>query len=101
MKKALLLSFVLLLTTFSRSTATPGLAYEENPTIPTRVISTEPSLRWEDAMLSGNGSTDIMVLVGKPRLWLHLPRSLTGCFEGAVLLLYILRNIFGTRNYTD
>lgn len=62
MKKTLLLSFVFLLTTFSPSTAALGKSYEENPTIPTRVISTEPPLRWEDAMVSGNGSTGIMVL---------------------------------------
>ncbi len=29
---------------------------------PARVVSREPPLRWEDAMLSGNGSTGIMVM---------------------------------------
>jgi len=30
--------------------------------IPTRVTSVRPPLRWEDAMISGNGSTGIMVM---------------------------------------
>ncbi|UCE39911.1 MAG: hypothetical protein JSV17_10525 [Candidatus Aminicenantes bacterium] len=55
-------TFILLLITFFPSTSTHGLSLEENPTIPTRVISTDPPLRWEDAMLSGNSSTAIMVL---------------------------------------
>jgi len=42
--------------------ASNGLAGAKNPTIPTRVISTSPPLRWEDAMVSGNGSTGIMVM---------------------------------------
>jgi hypothetical protein len=33
--------------------------------IATRVISRAPALRWEDALVSGNGSTGIMVL-GRP-----------------------------------
>lgn len=52
----------LLLTTSSLSEAARGLAGNENKTIPTRVISTQPPLRWEDAMISGNGSTGIMVM---------------------------------------
>ena len=36
--------------------------------IPTRVVSSRPALRWEDAMVSGNGSTGIMV-VGRPLDW--------------------------------
>jgi hypothetical protein len=42
--------------------------FEENeapPNFPTRVISRQPPLRWEDAMISGNGSTGIMVM-GRP-----------------------------------
>ncbi|NQV33322.1 MAG: glycoside hydrolase N-terminal domain-containing protein, partial [Phycisphaeraceae bacterium] len=34
----------------------------ERTTVPTRVISTQPPLRWEDAMISGNGSTGIMAM---------------------------------------
>ena len=32
------------------------------PAFPTRVISRTPPLRWEDAMISGNGPTGIMVM---------------------------------------
>lgn len=56
------ISVALLLTTSSLSEAARGLAGNENKTIPTRVISNEPPLRWEDAMISGNGSTGIMVM---------------------------------------
>ncbi len=52
----------LLLTTSSPSEASRGFAGNENKTIPTRVISTKPPLRWEDAMISGNGCTGIMVM---------------------------------------
>jgi len=52
----------LLLTTSSLSEAARGFAGNENKTIPTRVSSTKPPLRWEDAMISGNGSTGIMVM---------------------------------------
>ncbi|MCP4456400.1 MAG: hypothetical protein GY809_33505, partial [Planctomycetes bacterium] len=47
-------------------------------TVPTRVISTQPPLRWEDAMISGNGSTGIMamglplddlIIVNHEKLW--------------------------------
>ena len=62
MKNVILLSFVLLLTTISPLEASHGPAGDENPMIPTRVISTTPPLRWEDAMVSGNGSTGIMVM---------------------------------------
>jgi tetratricopeptide (TPR) repeat protein len=62
MKKMSLLLCVLILTTISPFKASQGLAGEKDPTIPTRVISTQPPLRWEDAMLSGNGSTGIMVM---------------------------------------
>ncbi len=53
---------LLILTTISPFKASLGLADEKDPNIPTRVISTQPPLRWEDAMLSGNGSTGIMVM---------------------------------------
>ena len=52
----------LLLATSVLSVDARGLAGSENKTIPTRVISTQPPLRWEDAMISGNGSTGIMVM---------------------------------------
>lgn len=53
----------LLSTGVSPTAAARGLAgNEQNMTIPTRVISRTPPLRWEDAMISGNGSTGIMVL---------------------------------------
>jgi len=56
------IGIALLLTTSSLSEAACGLAGNEDKTIPTRVISTQPPLRWEDAMISGNGSTGIMVM---------------------------------------
>jgi hypothetical protein len=62
MKKILWLVCVLLLQTFFPSASTTGPAIKENPTIPTHVVSTEPPMRWEDAMISGNGSTGIMVM---------------------------------------
>jgi hypothetical protein len=43
-------------------TARGFLRNENTTTIPTRVISRQPPLRWEDAMISGNGSTGIMVM---------------------------------------
>lgn len=52
----------LLLTTSSPSEASRGFAGNENKTIPTRVNSSKPPLRWEDAMISGNGCTGIMVM---------------------------------------
>jgi hypothetical protein len=67
-----------------------GLLRNENTTtIPTRVISRQPPLRWEDAMISGNGSTGIMVMglplddcviVNHEKFWTvgndYLPRTL-------------------------
>ncbi|MCP5114380.1 MAG: hypothetical protein GY953_26420, partial [bacterium] len=53
----------LLSTGVSPTQATRGLAgNDEHMSIPTRVISRTAPLRWEDAMLSGNGSTGIMVM---------------------------------------
>lgn len=73
------LAIALLLTTSSLWRASNGLAGNENKTIPTRVISIKPPLRWEDAMISGNGSTGIMfmglpledlVIVYHEKLWM-------------------------------
>lgn len=33
--------------------------------VPSRIVSLAPALRWEDAMIGGNGSTGIMVM-GRP-----------------------------------
>jgi len=50
-------------TAASPAEAVRGLTADKNvTTIPTRVISRRPPLRWEDAMVSGNGSTGIMVM---------------------------------------
>jgi hypothetical protein len=61
MRKIFWLACVLLLQTFFSLSSAPKPAREANTTIPTHVVSTEPPLRWEDAMISGNGSTGIMV----------------------------------------
>jgi len=59
---ARLLSVVFLLAPTISPGAAPGGARHEVPTVPTRIVSTSPPLRWEDAMLSGNGATGIMVM---------------------------------------
>jgi hypothetical protein len=56
------LSAALLLAPAAVLGAAPGVTRHEVPTVPTRIVSTSPPLRWEDAMLSGNGSTGIMVM---------------------------------------
>jgi len=53
----------LLSTVASGAEAIRGLVGEgSGSTIPTRVISRIPPVRWEDAMVSGNGPTGIMVM---------------------------------------
>ncbi|MCH7227041.1 glycosyl hydrolase family 95 catalytic domain-containing protein [Haloferula sp. A504] len=46
----------------SISSAVHSADHFEAPTLTTKVAATTPPLRWEDAMLSGNGTTGIMVL---------------------------------------
>ena len=58
--------------------------------VPDRVVSPTPALRWEDAMVSGNGSTGIMVM-GRPlderiivdheRLWVVATKLSIGKFR--------------------
>jgi len=60
--KSLLLYQTLLMVILLYVQVESGHPSNRYPDIPTRVISKKPPLRWEDAMISGNGSTGIMVM---------------------------------------
>lgn len=62
MRKIFLLVCFLLVLWISPFQALFSLEVEKETIYPTRIISTQPPLRWEDAMISGNGSTGIMVM---------------------------------------